>query len=681
MKKEIKSVIFFFLGILILVSLLKNGRDVGKFGEFTWNILFSFLGYISYLIPVLLIYFGFKAVFKSVKESIEKEITGFFLLLISVSLIFNLFFSHKIPEISGSFGSFLRYIFVYAFGKIGSYIFGVALLIVGIIFTFEISIMKIKEAVVNEVKDIKDVIIHKKEKVIKDLKEKKEKKKKEKKRLEKIKEEPIKRKEDRKEDKKEKIELKEYQLPGDFFESKYKAKKEPDVESRKKVLEKTFENFRINARIADVSVGPAVICYEIELAPGVKISQISSIERDIALSLGAQRVRIISPLPGKARLGIEIPRHSGEIVHISEIINSPEFKSTDVSLPIALGKKVTGEIVVEDLAGMPHLLIAGATGSGKSVCIHSIIVSLLYKLKPDELKFLMIDPKVVELPVYNGIGHLLCPVVTSVRDSIGSLRWVVREMEERLKLFGENEVRDIGEYNTKFKDKVPYIVVIIDELADLMSMSQQKVETIITRLAQMSRAAGIHLVLSTQRPSVNVITGVIKANLPARVAFQVISKVDSRTILDSQGAESLLGRGDMLYLAPGSPKPERIQGSFITLDEVKKIVSFIKKQSENIVSNIEIKEEDKKISVESGSGKGIKDELFLPAVEFVLSAQKASTSLLQRKFSIGYQRAANLIDALYEAGIIGEELGPTKGRKVLKDISSLEDIKKKYASS
>ena len=479
-----------------------------------------------------------------------------------------------------------------------------------------------------------------------------------------------------KEKEKEKVK-KEYEIPPiDLLNKVPEVKELPKIEDGKRILEEVFKNFGIGASVKDVNVGPGVILYEIELLPGVKTSQIFGIERDIALALSAQRVRIISPLPGKSRIGIEIPRHSGETVYLREVIESDEFKNTKFLLPIAIGKKVTGEIVIDDLSRMPHLLIAGATGSGKSVFIHSLIMSLLFKLTPRELKFIMIDPKVVELPVYNGIEHLLHPVITEVKEGQAALNWAIGQMERRLKLFGESEVRDIVEYNRKRKDeKVPYIVIVIDELADLMSMARDKIEKSITRLSQMSRAAGIHLVLSTQRPSVNVITGVIKANLPARIAFQVISKVDSRTILDTHGAEMLLGKGDMLYLSPGSAKPERIQGCYVSLDEVKRVVSFIKKESGE-VSRIEFKKKEE----ERGISKGARDELFLEAAEFVLRTQKASTSLLQRRFSIGYQRAANLIDALYEEGIVGEELGPTKGREVLKDITYLEELKKKYGS-
>jgi S-DNA-T family DNA segregation ATPase FtsK/SpoIIIE len=374
----------------------------------------------------------------------------------------------------------------------------------------------------------------------------------------------------------------------------------------------------------------------------------------------AQSVRIIAPIPGKGRVGVEVPNTQGSFVYLKEVLATKEFQKAQSKLTLSLGKDIAGQPIVADLDEMPHLLIAGTTGSGKTVCVNSIILSLLFKSTPTELKFLMIDPKMVELMPFNGLTHLLCPVVTDAKRAYTALNWVVNEMEERYQLFAKAGVRNIEAYNEK-QERIPYIIVIIDELADLMSVARDQIENAIQRLAQLSRAVGIHLILATQRPSVNVITGVIKANLPARISFKVASKVDSRTVLDMNGADKLLGKGDMLFLRPGESKLIRIQGSLISDKEIEKVVSFIKAQAEPIYDE-EILEEQQKTILASGE----KDELYEQAVRVIMETNQASVSILQRRMRLGYTRAARIIDMMEQEGLIGPFEG-SKSRKILVD--------------
>ncbi len=438
----------------------------------------------------------------------------------------------------------------------------------------------------------------------------------------------------------------------------------------------TLKSFGVQTRIVDISRGPTVTRYELQPSAGVKISKITGLSDDIALNLASAGVRIEAPIPNKAAVGIEVPNKVVDVVTIREILDSKEFAGAQSRLTVALGKDIAGNITLADLAKMPHLLIAGSTGSGKSVCINSIIISLLYKSSPDEVRILMIDPKVVELGIYNGIPHLLIPVVTDPRKAAGALGWAVTEMLNRYKLFADNNVRDLKGYNNAARssgemDPLPEIVIIIDELADLMMAAPGEVEDSICRLAQMARAAGMHLVIATQRPSVDVITGVIKANIPSRIAFAVSSQVDSRTILDGSGAEKLLGRGDMLFYPTGMPKPLRVQGCFTSDPEVEKVVGFIK-GSENadydqgIMEEIERQAQNVKggDSDKSESGDDECDEMLAQAVECVLDAGQASTSYLQRRLKLGYARAARLIDDMEARGIVGPFEG-SKPRQVL----------------
>ena len=449
------------------------------------------------------------------------------------------------------------------------------------------------------------------------------------------------------------------------------SKEEMIANARK--LETTLKSFGVDAKVVQINRGPTVTRYELSPSQGVKVSKIVNLADDIALNLASSGIRIEAPIPGKAAVGIEVPNKETQSVYLRTVLESDVYKDHESKVAFGLGEDIAGNAVVTDIGKMPHLLIAGATGSGKSVCINTLIVSVLYKANPDEVKLLLIDPKVVELSVYNGIPHLLIPVVTDARKASAALGWAVREMLERYNDFAACGVRDMKGFNAakekagEPKSKMPQIIIVIDELADLMMAASKEVEESICRLAQMARAAGMHLIIATQRPSVDVITGVIKANIPSRLAFSVSSGIDSRTILDVVGAEKLLGKGDMLFYPAGQGKPARLQGAFVTDKEVEEIVSFLKKTSRPGYNQETI---DKITSV-AGTGKDSgnqgsddRDEFFEAAIDLVIEKEKASVSMLQRQFRIGYNRAARIVDQLEEEGIIGGEEG-SKPRKVL----------------
>ncbi len=456
-----------------------------------------------------------------------------------------------------------------------------------------------------------------------------------------------------------------------------------DLDSTAAHLVDTLRSFGVETRIVDISRGPAVTRYELQPCAGVKISKITNLADDIALNLATAGVRIEAPIPNKAAVGIEVPNKNTCSVSVREVIESPAFANSKSKLTVALGRDIAGNVVVTDIAKMPHGLIAGATGSGKSVCINSIIISLLYKSNPDEVKLLLIDPKVVELGIYNGIPHLLVPVVTDPRKASGALGWAVSEMEKRYKLFAENNVRDLSGYNKLAENsdtmtKMPQIVIVIDELADLMMTAPNEVEESICRIAQKARAAGMHLIIATQRPSVDVVTGLIKANVPSRIAFMVSSQVDSRTILDVGGAEKLLGRGDMLFSPVGATKANRIQGCFVSDEEVEAVVEYVKadlttEYDEDVINEIErqaaIEKKQKSGLAEDGPSD---DPMLQNAISVVVDAGQASTSLLQRKLKLGYARAARIIDELEERGIVGPYEG-AKPRQVLISKAQLQE--------
>lgn len=452
-------------------------------------------------------------------------------------------------------------------------------------------------------------------------------------------------------------------------------------------LKQTLQNFGVKVDITDISCGPSVTRYELKPELGVKVSRIVSLADDIKLSLAAADIRIEAPIPGKSAIGIEVPNKEAGSVFLRELIETDTFKNTSSKIAFAAGKDIAGKTIVADIARMPHLLIAGATGSGKSVCINTIIMSILYKARPDEVKLIMVDPKVVELSIYNGIPHLLLPVVTEPKKAAGALNWAVNEMNTRYKKFAGVGARNLKGYNDiaakmEFKEgeipveKLPEIVIIIDELADLMMVAPGEVEDAICRLAQLARAAGIHMVIATQRPSVNVITGLIKANVPSRIAFSVSSGVDSRTILDMNGAEKLLGKGDMLYFPSNIPKPIRVQGAFVSDEEVSKVVQFLK---DNMLGEVNYDESITETAIASKAGgqaaeqQDDRDSLFADAGRFVIEKERGSIGMLQRQFKIGFNRAGRIMDQLADAGVVGPEIG-TKPRKVLMTAEEFEEF-------
>ena len=451
-------------------------------------------------------------------------------------------------------------------------------------------------------------------------------------------------------------------------------------------LQKTLHSFGVSAKVENISVGPAITRYELKPAEGVRVSKIANLADDIALNLAAESIRIEAPIPGKQAVGIEIPNKEKESVPLRDVIESDEFEDNNSKLTVALGKDVAGSIVLADIAKMPHVLIAGSTGSGKSVCINTIITSIIYNAKPSEVKLVMVDPKVVELSVYNGIPHLLIPVVTDPRKAAGALAWAVQEMDNRYNLFAEKGVRDLKGYNKALEHsedgenvgKLPQIVIIIDELADLMMVAAKEVEDSICRLAQKARAAGMHLVVATQRPSVDVITGLIKANIPSRIAFAVSSQIDSRTILDQVGAEKLLGKGDMLFYPASASKPVRVQGAFVSDGEVEKIVDFVKSNgvatyNEDILEEIE-KSNKSEGQMEKEAEEDDTDPLLMEAIDTVVEIGQASTSFIQRRFKVGYARAGRIIDQMEARGIISGYEG-SKPRQVLITKERLEELK------
>lgn len=454
-------------------------------------------------------------------------------------------------------------------------------------------------------------------------------------------------------------------------------------------LQETLKSFGVNVTITNISIGPAVTRYELQPEIGVKVSKIVSLTNDIKMRLAAADIRIEAPIPGKSAVGIEVPNKHGATVYLGDVLGSSEFQGAKAKLAFGVGKDIAGKTIVTDIAKMPHLLIAGATGSGKSVCINTLIMSLLFKYKPEDVRMIMVDPKVVELSVYNGIPHLLIPVVTDPKKAASALNWAVAEMTDRYKKFAESGSRDLKGYNEKIMavrndpeipedqkpEKLPQIVIIIDELADLMMVSSQEVEDAICRIAQLARAAGMHLVIATQRPTVDVITGLIKANVPSRIAFAVSSGTDSRTIIDMNGAEKLLGKGDMLFFPQGIPKPVRVQGAFVSDQEVSDVVDFIKEEMGEVEYSERIQQQVQSGGGGEGSvgGAGNQDELFVEAGQLIIETEKASIGMLQRKFRIGFNRAARIMDQLADAGVVGPEEG-TKPRKIIMTLAEFDEL-------
>ena len=477
-----------------------------------------------------------------------------------------------------------------------------------------------------------------------------------------------------------------YELPKVTHILSKHIKKENDtlaqeIKENAHVLQHTLESFHVNAKVVSFCHGPAVTRYDLEPAPGVKVSKITNLAEDIALQLATSSVRI-EPVPGKAAIGIEIPNRTLESVQLREVLENPQFQEASSKLTVGLGMDISGQAIFADIGKMPHLLVAGATGSGKSVCINTLISSILFKATPDEVKLILIDPKMVELSNYNGIPHLMVPVVTDPKKASSVLNWAVQEMEKRYSIFANHGVRDIKSFNRRYaEEKLPLIVIVIDELADLMMVSPKDVEDAICRILQKARAAGIHMILATQRPSVNVITGIIKANLPSRISFAVSSQVDSRTILDRGGAETLLGKGDMLFSPQGAPKPIRVQGAFISDEEVEMLLDFIRAQGQEISENEELIDFMEREAAEDESADADEvsvryDELLPNAIELVMSTGQASSSNIQRRLGVGYTRAARLVDTMEELRIIGSSAGGNKPREILMTSEQAKELVK-----
>ncbi len=704
--QELLGLIITFISIflMLLVFTDTSSQLVGKVGIYIRHFLAVYTGVNKYFLTIILFFFGLKLLLGKVSKEVVVKYLLFTSLIFFIVTSFhipllNTEFAYKISargEGGGLISYYFSYILNYYFGKIGSYIALFLLSFISLILVMDFSFAEFlskslrlflfplrkeesksneEEYLKEETEDTlskKDIEKFEEEKsvdrVATDLKESDLSLEKDD-FLEKLRESEGTQYKDTYEDK---------VLPPLSFLTKKEQKKnkkfEEEVEYNKVLLEKKLESFGIEAKVVNVVKGPTITRYEIEPPQGVKVSKILNLGNDIALALGAPQIRIEAPVPGKKVIGIEVPNKEREVVYIRELLESQAFQNTTRTLPLALGKGMGGQPVISDLVALPHLLIAGATSSGKSVCINSIILSILYKFTPKEVKFLMIDPKRVELSVYEGIPHLVGPIVVDPKKAALALEWIIKEMERRFRIFADLGVRNLKGYNSIVEDlagyaKMPFIVVIIDELADLMMIAPKDVEESLCRLAQMARATGIHLIVATQRPSVDVITGLIKANFPSRIAFTVSSQIDSRTIIDMNGAEKLLGKGDMLYFPVGVFKPIRAQGAYVSDNDVKKVVEFLrkKKTEEDDVDSIYLDEEElEREEVELDED----DELLKDALRVIYTYNRASASLLQRELKIGYPRAARLIGLLEKKGYIGPQEG-SKPRKILKREESI----------
>ncbi len=710
---EVKGVIFVAVGLMVLASLLRFDRSdlifftshpnfppknlLGVFGAYLAGFLVFLFGNISsFIIPVLVITLGVKF-FRQDKPYLSlPRIMGMFVLLVSLSSLIGMFnLSNDLLRFhtAGFLGALTSNFVTTYFSRLGGFIIFITFIILSLALVTEIlisslflntldksksffsslfnlsnkqkaTLVKVKQNILNKSnlpfkKEAQQVSTSLKPKIF--MPEANNKLK-------------IQIKSRQQGDglasnsqshKPKELKIGDYHLPSvDLLDEAPVAdtrQMKEDLEASARILEDTLTDFGIMAKVTDIIRGPVITRYELEPAPGVKINRIEALSDDIALAIKAQSVRIIAPIPGKGRVGVEVPNLHSALVCIKDLLTSADYNKQKSSLTLALGKDITGRSVFGDLDDMPHLLIAGTTGSGKTVCVNTCILSLLFRGSPNELKFLMIDPKMVELMPFNGLPHLLCPVVTDAKKAAVALNWVVGQMEERYQLLSKAGVRNIEAYNEK-QEKIPYIVVIVDEFADLMTVARDQIENAITRLAQLSRAVGIHLILATQRPSVDVITGVIKANLPARISFKVASKVDSRTVLDMNGAETLLGKGDMLFLQPGKEDLIRIQGALVKDEEIERVVGFIKAQGEPAYDDQILKEQQKSNLANGGE----KDELYDEAVRVVMESNQASVSILQRRMRLGYTRAARIIDIMELEGLVGPYEG-SKPRRILVD--------------
>jgi S-DNA-T family DNA segregation ATPase FtsK/SpoIIIE len=667
------------LFLACFITLLSFINLAGPLGEFVKNILARIFGWPMYIIPLILGVLGYIILKPERFEMRVSRWIGLVLFVITLCGLFHVFFPlDKALDIieQGKGGGYLGFIISFPFqkimGKWATLILILALFFVSILVMFNTSIKAL-------IRGTKGVLEPGKE-ILKKVSEKFPKKEKEEITINEMESlEPENQKPEldlEMRGLKEKAEVEKVSriskswkpYPLTLLDVKGDRPTSGDIKTNLRRIQETLRNFGIEVEMGEVSVGPTVTQYTLRPKEGIKLSQITALHNDLALALAAHPIRIEAPIPGKSLVGIEVPNQAVAKVRLREILESQAFLKRRSNLALALGKNVAGTPILAHLDKMPHLLVAGATGSGKTICIHSIILTLLYQNSPEDLKLILVDPKRVELTAYNGLPHLLTPVVQDIDKTINALRWAVTEMDRRFKLFAKTQARDIITYNRKTEERLPYLVIAVDELADLMVVAPREVEGCVVRLAQMARATGIHLILSTQRPSVNVITGLIKANITSRIALACASSIDSRTIIDSSGAEKLLGNGDMLYVSSDISQPRRIQGAFVSDTEIEKVVSYLKEKIGEPEYNQEVLEKQK----ENGfTPEGIKnDELFEEAKKVVIQAGKGSASLLQRRLSVGYARAARLLDLLEEKGVVGPADG-SKPRDVL--VESIEN--------
>lgn len=708
-KNETVSIIIIAFSLLYIFAFIFTDK-MGIVGKIIFQTATRNIGLGAYIFPALLLFLGIVILFNYKPPNPYHKLFGisflFIIFLVFIHIRLLLLDNSYSLAMKGAGGGLLGYYFAnslyFYFGVKGAYLVLISLSLISALFITEVSYFYIFSNWGNKIKiilnSIYNILKNIGSKIPKRSRRKEEpdyneyetdeipkkifKIKRTKKKEKKLEEETI--IDGDYQESKQELKIEKYQVPplsllsDSYVEDKTDTKL--NIEENVKTLERTFANFGIDAKVVGVIHGPTVTRYEIHPAPGVKISKITNLSNDIALSFAVASVRIEAPIPGKNAVGIEVPNRKRINVYLREILQSSEFQNGKYKLPIALGIDIGGNPIIADLTELPHLLIAGATGSGKSVCINNIILSILYKLSPEKVKLLMIDPKRVELNVYNGIPHLLIPIITDASQAIKVLNWSISEMEKRFKMFAEAGVRNLDGYNEYVRninngtETLPYIIIVIDELADLMLSSPVKAEESLCRLAQMTRATGIHLIIATQRPSVDIITGSIKVNFPSRIAFAVSTQVDSRTILDVNGAEKLLGNGDMLFSPVGASKPIRAQGAFVVEKEIRNVVSFLIKNSPSPEYEQEVLEYKKSKSILRETEEEEEDELFNDAVSIIINSKQASISILQRKLRIGYTRAARLIDVMEKKGIVG----PYDGRNPRKILISNEEYLDKY---
>ena len=718
-KNEIWAILFLVISVFIFISLISfdindislhtstpNARTrnvAGIVGAYLGWALFFLIGISGYCIPVVILFWAIGRFCGAKPQKFYIKLIGTIVLILASSTLLGIAF-HADPSLrfqkGGIVGLAVSDVLMKYFGKGGSITIGIALLLLSVLLATEFLIFPFVMVIAGWIKNgifaVKNSIKTNQKKPAPQIKTAslrpslKEPPKEFFRDVTKIKiAQPKPAAPAPKPVVKKAVPVGDYKLPTlDLLESPppmEDRKITEDLQTSSRILEETLADFDVEVKVVQVNQGPVITRYELEPAPGVKVNRITALADDIALAMKAQSVRIVAPIPGKAAVGVEVPNSASSLVYLKEILESPDFQNSESKLTMALGKDIAGMPIITDLGDMPHLLIAGATGSGKTVCVNSIITSMLFQATPDEVKFLMVDPKMVELAIFNDIPHLLCPVVTEHKKVAGALDWVVSEMESRYKLFAKIGARNIDLYNKKIEDrgqrtekepqedehsKLPYIVVIIDELADLMAIAQREIENAIQRLAQLSRAVGIHIILATQRPSVDVITGVIKANFPARISFKVASKVDSRTVLDMNGADKLLGKGDMLFIEPGDAKPTRAQASLVTDAEIERVVKFVRSQRPPQYDEQILSEQAKNMTMK----KFEKDEIYEEAVRVILESRQASVSILQRRLGLGYTRAARIIDMMEQEGIVGHYQG-SKPRDILVDKAEKKEEK------